>query len=89
MLLFLARYGVTDGLGLSMFNCHTPCKNGWYWAISSSSTPLKMQAANPGVLAHTNWLLNTCISEQGLEAGDEILPHETLPYHCHPGMLQI
>ena len=59
MLLFLARYGVTDGWGLSMLNCHTPCKNGWYWAISSSSTPLKMQAANPGVLAHTNWLLNT------------------------------
>ena len=59
MLLFLARYGVTDGWGLSMFNCHTACKNGWYWAISSSYTPLKMQAANPGVLAHTNWLLNT------------------------------
>ena len=26
MLLFLARYGVTDGWGLSMLNCHTPCK---------------------------------------------------------------
>ena len=46
-------------LGVLTFNCHTRCKNCWYWAISSSFTPLKMQAANPGVLTNTNWLLNT------------------------------
>ena len=36
---------------------------------------------NRNLINTRNSSSTTCISEQGLEAGDEILPHETLPYH--------